>query len=73
MVDMLREQPWFLFDLPGGPGVSFVPAASEEQARRQMQETAYPKATWPYEVACIGSRFCSRAALHVQSEEREGK
>ncbi len=69
MIDMLTEQPWFVFNNPGGPGLAFVPAASEEQARRQMQATAYEKAKWPFEVACVGSRFCSRASL-VQDEPK---
>lgn len=56
---------WFVFDNPGGSGLAYVPAETEEQARRQMQNMAYVGATWPFEVACVGSRVCSREALTV--------
>lgn len=56
----LDEQPWFVFRLP--EATAYVPASSEERARRQLVASSYksaPVASWP----CIGSRYASRQAL----------
>lgn len=57
----LIERPWFVFSLSAS-ATAYVPAPTEEQARRQMIASSYkdaPVHEWP----CIGSRFTSRESL----------
>ena len=56
-----NEIPWWVFELPYGT-IAYVPAASQESARRKLANTCYkdaPVNLW----ACLGSRYASREAL----------
>jgi hypothetical protein len=59
-MDDLEERPWFVFAKP--LAMVYVPAATEEEARRKLVANCYddaPVDDWP----CVGSRFTSRQAL----------
>ena len=64
----LEERAWWIFRLPGSPGVeatAYVPAESEETAREHMRRSSYkdaPVHDWPL----IGTRFTSRDRLHAR-------
>ncbi len=56
---------WFVFALPGA--TAFVPADSEDAARRVLRATCFrdaPIHAWPV----IGQRWCSRDVLALTFE-----
>lgn len=68
MMSDYDDRAWWVFDVPLG-AVAYVPANTEDDARRLLARHSYPNApvhAWP----CVGSRWTSRAALVAETARR---